>query len=578
MSQKPSQPDRAAVAGQRILQSFDDYNDAFRHITRRARGRFERREWTRLQDDINQRYALYEARVQAAREAAAEALGGQAGDRVFWRLTRNHYRRLIRGHPDVEFVKTFFNSVSRRALETVGVDEDVEFVAVDLDPTKRISGCRDMRVWPVDGRVEPVARRVLDSYEFDLPYSDLDAAARFVSRQLSAAAVDRDLHGDIETLEVFAPIFYQSTRAYVVGRALLGDTAVPMVIALANNGAAIDVDAVLTDPADISVLFGFTRSYFMADLRVVTEAVVYLQKLLPHKPLAELFTVLGRVKQGKTELYRALERHLERSSDRFAHAPGTRGMVMIAFTLPSANIVFKVIRDQFDYPKSVRRADVIDRYNLVFEHDRAGRLIDAQAFRRLEFDRQRFHPELLADLRQAARQTVAVDGDRVVIDHLYTERRLTPLNLYLRDCEPGDAERIVIDYGQALRDLGRSNIFPGDLLLKNFGVTRRGRVIFYDYDELCLLTDCNFRHLPEARNQEELLSPETWFHVARNDVFPEQFRNFMGLQGRLMAVFEQHHAELFTVEYWTSLQCRLRAGEMLEILPYRRDARDAESG
>ena len=564
-----SQTDGVVNAAEGILQCFDRYNEAFRGVTRKARGRFERREWAGLQDDINERYALYETWVQTARQTAEQALDPHARDRVLWRLTRNHYRRLIRGHPDVEFVKTFFNSVSRRALSTVGIDEDVEFVAMDLDPTKRISACPDLQVWPVQGTLEATVADVIGAVEFNLPDRDRDAGARCVADGLRAAAERRGLRREFESLEVLAQVFYQSTRAYRVGRALQDGVALPMVVALANDGAGVYVDAVLTRESEISVLFGFTRSYFMADLEAVTATVVYLKRMLTRKPLAELFTVLGRVKQGKTELYRALEHHLERSSDRFCHAPGTPGMVMIAFTLPSADTLFKVIRDQFDYPKSVDRADVLDRYKLVFQHDRGGRLIDAQEFRRLEFERRRFDPALLEELRQAAASTVTLTDDKVVIDHLYTERRLTPLNLYLQSCTSTEAEHVVIDYGQALRDLARSNIFPGDLLLKNFGVTRRRRVIFYDYDELCLLTDCHFRHLPEPRSQEELLADETWFHVAENDVFPEQFHRFMGLPPELMAVFREHHGELFTVEYWSRIQRRIRQGEVLEILPYR---------
>jgi hypothetical protein len=71
--------------------------------------------------------------------------------------------------------------------------------------------------------------------------------------------------------------------------------------------------------------------------------------------------------------------------------------------------------------------------------------------------------------------------------------------LFLREADPAAAESAIIDYGNALRDLAASNVFPGDLLLKNFGVTSHGRVIFYDYDELCLVSDCVFRDLPAGR-------------------------------------------------------------------------------
>ena len=272
----------------------------------------------------------------------------------------------------------------------------------------------------------------------------------------------------------------------------------PLVIALKNTDGGVLVDAVMMREEDVSIVFSFTRSYFHVDLERVGEAVLFLKSMLPRKPVSELFTVLGRAKQGKTERYRELFAHLQRSSDQFVHAPGDRGLVMVCFTLPSFDVVFKVIRDRFAPPKNILRQDVMAKYEMVFKHDRAGRLVDAQEFRRLRFPRGRFAPELLAELTTETASTVHVEGADLIFDHLYIERRMTPLNLFLRDQSGALAERAVLDYGQAIRDLAYTNIFAGDLLLKNFGVTRHGRVIFYDYDELCQVTDCHFRDLPQA--------------------------------------------------------------------------------
>lgn len=557
---------RSSQAAARILAGFDGYNDDFRRITRRARGRFERREWSRLQDDINERYDLYEAWVQRTRAELSALLGSALEDRRRWPGIRQGFEAAIRGHADVEFIKTYFNSVTRRVFATVGADEAIEFVARDLDPTVRVEGCADLRRIEAPDGLAAAVDALLAEQAFDIPYADRPASAAFVAESVLAALGGRS--GDGPVIEVLRPVFYQSTRAYLVGRVVDGDAVTPMVVALANTPGGIIADRVLTGGDELSVLFGFTRSYFMADLDAVTETVVWLQNILPRKPLAEMFTVLGRAKQGKTETYRALLKHLDESDDVFCHAPGARGMVMMTFTLPTHEVVFKVIRDRFDYPKSVRREDVIDRYRLVFRHDRAGRLIDAQEFRRLELSRRRFTPELLEELLEDGARTVRLEGDNVIIRHLYTERRLQPLNLYLQEADPEAARRVVLDYGRAIRDLARTNIFPGDLLLKNFGVTRRERVIFYDYDELCLLTDCHFRTMPEPRHEEEALSAETWFPVGPNDVFPEQFRNFIWLPEDLMGLFEAHHGDLFTVDFWRETQARIRAGEMLEILPY----------
>jgi isocitrate dehydrogenase kinase/phosphatase len=315
-------------------------------------------------------------------------------------------------------------------------------------------------------------------------------------------------------------------------------------------------------------VFSFTRSYFHVDLERVAEAVVFLKSILPLKPVSELFTVLGRARQGKTERYRELMRNLERTSDLFVHAAGERGLVMVCFTLPSFDVVFKVIRDRFAPPKTVLRQEVMDKYRMVFIHDRAGRLVDAQEFRRLRFPRARFAPELLEELRREAVDTVHEDGDDLVIDHMYIERRMTPLNLHLREAEPADAERAVIDYGQCIRDLAYTNIFPGDLLLKNFGVTRHGRVIFYDYDELCRVTDCNFREVPPATNEEDEMRGEAWFYVADNDIFPETFISFLGLNDSQRAALLRMHGEILTAAFWRGVQQRLTDGEVLEVLPY----------
>ena len=302
--------------------------------------------------------------------------------------------------------------------------------------------------------------------------------------------------------------------------------------------------------ADVGSLFGYARSYFLVDLPVVSAAITLLRSFMPRKAVDELYTVLGRAKQGKTERYFALQRHLEKSIDSFVHAPGERGLVMIVFTLPSHDLVFKVIRDRFGAPKTSSRADVIERYEYVFRHDRAGRLVDAQEFKRLRLPRARFMPVLAQELLREASESCRIEGEDLIVEHCYIERRLRPLNLFLREAEPAAAEAAIIDYGNALRDLAASNVFPGDLLLKNFGVTSHGRVIFYDYDEICPVSDCVFRDLPQARNAEEESSAEPWFHCGPRDVFPEQWLPFLSIPPALSEVFIRHHGSLLTAAWW----------------------------
>jgi len=282
--------------------------------------------------------------------------------------------------------------------------------------------------------------------------------------------------------------------------------------------------------------------------------------------------VLGRAKQGKTERYRSLFKHLETCPDQFVHAQGEPGMVMIVFTLPSLDIVVKVIRDRFAEPKSTSRDEVMEKYRFVFKHDRVGRLVDAQEFRRLRIPRSRFAPALLEELESQASQTCRSENGDLVVEHCYIERRVRPLNLYLQEADDLAVRRAVADYGQAIRDLALTNVFPGDLLAKNFGVTRHGRVIFYDYDELCMVTDCQFRDLPQARYEEDETRDEPWFYVGPDDVFPEQFINFLGLPAALRREFMRLHADLMTAEYWRHIRACHEADQLLEVVPYSNPA------
>ena len=294
---------------------------------------------------------------------------------------------------------------------------------------------------------------------------------------------------------------------------------------------------------------------------------------MPRKPIAELYNAVGCNKHGKTLLYRSILRHLETTDDCFGIAPGQRGMVMSVFTLPGLDVVFKVIKDHFDYPKTVTHQEVRDKYRLVFRHDRAGRLVDAQEFEHLEFDTSRFSDELCRELGKVATDAVEFRGNTVVIRHLYTERRLHPLDVYLRTAELQAAREAIVEYGQVLRDLAATNIFPGDMLLKNFGVTRHGRLIFYDYDELCLLTECNFRELPQPKTDLEEVSSEPWYYVGERDIFPEEFRSFLGLRKDLLHTFLAHHEELLRVDFWRRMQDLHHRGEVVDIFPYRSSSR-----
>ena len=551
-----------------IVDAFARYNAEFRVITRRAPMRFDARDWKGSQRDAVERIELYDRFVNQTIAELREALGAVAQERGLWRQIRHEFAAQITDLPDPEFIKTFFSSISRRLFGTVGVAPDIEFVATDLDPLADIHSAVGSNIYLNHGSLSLLFEDLLGDVRFRSPWRDLDKSIAHVAGEVQAHLHARGERRPVEKVEVIRPVFYQISRAYVVGRLVGREFVVPLVIALKNSDGGVLVDAVMLAEDDVSIVFSFTRSYYHADLERVAEAVVFLKSIMPRKPVSELFTVLGRARQGKTERYRELMRNLEHTRDQFVHAPGERGLVMVCFTLLSFDVVFKVIRDRFPYPKTVLREEVMAKYRMVFVHDRAGRLVDAQEFRRLRFPRERFAPELLQELRCEAAGTVHEDGADLVFDHMYIERRMTPLNLYLRSAPAANAERAVLDYGQCIRDLAYTNIFPGDLLLKNFGVTRHGRVIFYDYDELCRVTDCNFRDLPAATNAEDEMRGEAWFYVGESDVFPETFINFLSFSDEQRAALLRMHGEILTAAFWRGVQQRLGEGDVLEVLPY----------
>lgn len=552
-----------------LRDAFIDYNTRFGQITRRAKRCFEERNWSAGRLDAVERIALYDRCVTACVDDLQERLAGVEDRHPLWCAVRERYAQHISSYPDTEFFKTFYNSVTRRIFATVGVDPSVEFLATDVTPAQIPITELERYVYRNRGSLRHLLDEALSDFSFRVNFRDIERTLDFLSAELEAFLAHTRPDTKVDQVELMSSVFYRSTRAYLVGRMSSGEWSSPLVIALRNSDEGIYADAVILSENDVSMLFGFTRSYFHADVSRVGAAVGFIQSMLPNKPVAEIYTVLGRAKQGKTERYRAMAEHLQNSTDQFEFARGDKGMVMEVFTLPSYPLVFKLIRDRFAYPKDIARQDVIAKYRLVFNHDRAGRLVDAQEFRSLEFDKHRFSDELLQSLLEGCAKTCSVEGDKLIVSHCYIERRLTPLNLYLQEAEPAEVRAAAIDYGQSIRDLALSNIFAGDLLLKNFGVTRHGRVIFYDYDELCLVTECNFRKLPEARDDVDEMRAGAWFYVGPNDIFPEQFVRFLGFREDARNAFMEHHADLLDPDFWIRLKRRLESGKSPEVIPYQ---------
>jgi len=554
---------------QTIYDGFITYNYNFHRITRRARVRFEKRDWKGHQDDIVERVELYEKSVRRIVLTLRRYMGDHVLDHELWEEIKHYFGDRLELVPDAGFIKTFFNSVTRRLFDTVGIDERLQFISTGTIEEEEKTISLSLKRYPYWGSFRKTFETVLIEFAFRVDYKDMAADAALVESEI-ISYLKKHLERENKCLrfEFIDTYFYQSARAYLVGRMIFSNGIYPIVIAFKNEDDGIQIDAVLLREQEVSIVFGYTRSYYFADPKSVIGAVYFLHSILPKKPLDELYTVLGRLRQGKTERYSYFSRHLAKTSDKFVHAAGDKGLVMIVFTLPSYNLVFKVMRDTFGYPKNVTHEEVIAKYKLVSKHDRAGRLIDTQEFMKLQFPIDRFSDELLDELLTEASMAVSKQGQYLEFHHVYVERRVRPLNLFIKEVPRSDAKLAILDYGQALKDLANTNIFPGDLLLKNFGVTNLNRVIFYDYDEVSLITECNFRDVPEANDMMDEMRADTWFYVGKNDIFPEEFIKFLSMDDELRDLFLATYPELLTAEYWRGIKEKHKSGDISLVIPY----------
>lgn len=561
-----------------LRDAFVEYHERYLELTHRAARCFIERDWAGHQQDTKNRLNLHKRLVFNVVDAARLVLReDDPWARTVWIGARRRYVDLVSERMDLELAETFYNSVTRRLFRIVGLDEELEFLW--LGPTKLPAddGTRgEYRKFPVEATIADCLREIFQHSPLAPNFIDIDGDADKVAGRVGAL-LEETWDGRLDAIDVLRPVFYRNKGAYLVGRLRWLNRLAPIVIALVHAEAGIRVDAVLLTETDASRLFGYTRSYFHVLCRRPAAVVGFLKSLLPVKPVAELYTSIGYNQHGKTNLFRALYRHMEHSNTRFERARGARGMVMAVFTLPSFDVVFKLIKDRFAPTKRTTPEDVKRRYKLVFGHDRVGRLVDAQEFTNLSFNRDRFDEELIDELRNDCARTVTITDDEVVLHHAYTERRLYPLDLYLRETSPERARAAAIDYGYAIKDLAAANIFPGDLFPKNFGVTRHGVVVFYDYDELALLGEINFRKMPVSRNYEDEMSEVPWFPVESNDVFPEEFRTYLRSPRVIGEVMETRHKDVCTVEFWKSMQGLHDAGELPDFFPYPEELRFLES-
>ena len=562
------------------LEAFDAFGDDFRAITRRAKQRYRARDWQGGRLDAATRLDLYEQALDRIAVRLDRELGPSAREQQIWTSAKKRFASLVAPRYDIDRAETFFNSVTRRMLSTVGINRDVEFF--HLHPVERSPGDGD----PVYRTYERVAdtaallRRILEDVPIGVAFEDIDRDAALVAEEVDLylwpiVGLSRGY-----SIDVVRSVFYRNKEAYIVGRMVVEGRAFPMIIPLSQGDSGIRAETVLLHESEANILFSFAYSYFFVDVERYDGLIRFLQSFMPQATLAELYAALGYNRHGKTEFYRDLHRFVHVSREQFIIAPGLEGAVMIAFTLPNFGFVFKVIKDRpcflrsaYETPKAITGKRVKEQYAFVSHRDRAGRMVDTQEFENLRFRRKRFCKPLLAEFALAARGSVALDDEYVVIQHLYVQRKVTPLPLYFgAEKDPEAIRHLLVDFGYFLKDIAASGVFPCDLFNTwNYGVTGWGRVVLYDYDDVLPIEKIRFREKPAARDEVEECEPEeNWIVATDEDFFIDELDRYSGIPGPLKGIFKSVHADLYTLKFWDVLMERVGRGEVFDVIPYDR--------
>jgi isocitrate dehydrogenase kinase/phosphatase len=585
-----------------MMDGFNRHYRLFRTESARAKHRFETADWAGQQRAQRERIEFYDLRVRECSKRLEREFKAGEQPMDIWQQVKLHYIGLLVDHHQPELAETFFNSVTTKILHRSYFQNDFIFVRPAVSTEYIENGQTEARptfraYYPTPDDMQQVLVQMVQDFDLHREFADLPRDAARVTEVILGLLGNVKLHANFQ-LQVLSGLFYRNKGAYVVGKLINGFVETPFALPIlyVRGETRLSVDAVLHGEDDLLMLFSFARAYFMVDMEIPSAYVQFLRSLMPRKPRNELYNALGLAKQGKTLFYRDFLYHLRHSTDKFRSAPGIKGMVMLVFDLPSFPYVFKVIRDYFPAPKDTTREQIKGKYLLVKQHDRVGRMADTLEYSEVAFPRARFDDELIAELQKFAPSQLEIsdrDGDgqtEVILKHCYIERRMIPLNIYLQDAfdaggadlantspaalrARGQLERAVIEYGNALKDLIAANIFPGDMLWKNFGITRNGKVVFYDYDEIEYITDCMFRKVPAPRCEEDEMSGEVWYSVGPHDVFPETFAPFLLGNPVVRSFFVRHHANLLEAAFWQKNKDRILAGHMFDVFPYEQSKR-----
>ncbi|OQX12347.1 MAG: bifunctional isocitrate dehydrogenase kinase/phosphatase [Thiothrix lacustris] len=555
-----------------ILQGFNRHFEIFQRITAGARQRFEAADWKAVQLASRERIVLYDWRVKETVSMVQELYEIKTVDLALWREIKHRYMRLLLDHQQPELAETFYTSVFCRQFPREYYTNDFIFVRssmsteyIDAEETSYLC------YYPSNIGLRESLVRILQNAGFALPFENLERDIRQIFRAIvkhypGKAARKAQLNFQIS---VIRHPFFRNKAAYLVGRMINGREDIPFALPILNNeNGGLYIDALLLGEKQLSVVFSYSQAYFMMEHQVPSAVVAFLQRLLPRRDKSELYSAIGLHKQGKSAFYRDFLHHLRHSSDEMVVAPGIRGMVMMVFTLPSYPYVFKIIKDKFAPQKEFTRQQVEDKYQLVKRHDRVGRMADMMEYSNVVLPLERFVPELLQELQETCASSISFDGDNIIFRHIYLERRMIPLNIFIETADDATLERVIDDYGNAIKQLAGANIFPGDFLYKNFGVTQLGRVVFYDYDEITYMTECNFRKIPPPRFPEDEFRSEPWYSVEPNDVFPEEFGTFLLSTPKIRKFFLKYHRDLLDARYWQAKKDKINQGQYEDVFPY----------
>lgn len=563
-----------------LIQGFNKHYKLFRATSKNAKARFEQADWLGVHKAVRERIRFYDDRVDECVERLHDEFDSQSLDDATWQQVKLLYIGLLLNHKQPELAESFFNSVTTKILHRDYFRNDFIFVRptlstenieAEFEPTYR-------SYYAVTGGLRGAIRKIVDDFKWQRPFADLERDVNYVYRAVRQYLKGMPAREVNFQIQVLGSAFYRNKAAYIIGKAINGSAEYAFAIpVLHDENGQLYLDTILLDAWRIGLLFSLSRAYFMVDMEVPSGFVQFLRSILPNKPRSELYIMLGLGKQGKTMFFRDFIYHLHHSEDKFIMAPGIRGLVMLVFTLPSYPYVFKIIKDVFGASKNMDRATVKRKFMMVKQVDRVGRMADTLEFSNAAFPLKRFDPEVMEELQTLAPSCFEIDGETLIIKHIYIERRMEPLNIHLDRMERTNniegVEHAIKEYGSAIRELAQANIFPGDMLWKNFGVTRYGRVVFYDYDEIEYMTDCNFRKIPLAPDFETEMSGEVWYPVAKNDVFPEEFSTFLLASPVLRKIFHKHHRDLLSAKFWQDAQLKIREGHVEDFFPYPQEIR-----